>query len=375
MNMRSLTKNSLIIVLLALVSGAIFYQVAVSAPKQEEQKPGAIVQRPVPTAQVEPFVQKQQLSFPGNVQARERVELAFNVPGQIVEMNVKEGVAYKRGDLLAQLDQRDFQNNYDAAAANARRLAKEFQRIERLLKQQVVSQAEYDSAKSAHEVAQAELSIMKKALDDTIILAPFDGVVARRYVDNFQHIKEKEEIFSYKDISLVEVAVEVPETIVARTELRAISGLAVTFDADKSRTFPASIREFSLQSDPVTRTYRLVAAVTPPAGLNILPGMTATVAADVAAIDASDERGDNSLFTVPVEAVFEDGNKAYCWLIPKDGGFPEKRQVELGILHNGGVVISGGLQVGDNVATAGLASLDETLQVRPLATNWEGLDG
>lgn len=366
----------LMIAVLTLISGALFYQVAVSGNHSSGEVQEKMVMRPVPTVAVISYVQSQSLTFPGHVQARNRVELAFNVPGQIVEMNVVEGATFTKGEVLAKLDQRDFKNNYDAAEANAIKLEKEFKRIERLLGKEVVSQAEYDNAKSSHEVAQANLSIMKKALGDTVIRAPFDGVVAKRYVDNYQHIKENERIFSYKDISFVEVAVEVPERIVARTKLKSLSEVMVSFDADKVRSYPAAIREFSLQSDPITRTYTLVAAVMPPENLNILPGMTATVAIDVASIARKiDQAKQSEFFTVPIEAVFEDNSKSFCWIIPKEGGYPEKRQVELGELHNGGVVLRSGVKAGDNVATAGLASLDETLLVRPLAANWEGLDG
>ncbi len=376
MIMKKTPKNMLAVAIMTIAFGALFYQVAISANAENPQEVVTPVMRPVPTVQVKPYEQVQKISFPGHVQASSRVALAFNVDGQIVEMSVREGVHYKKGEILAKLDQRDFQNNYAAAEANARRLEKEFSRIEKLLVKEVVSQAEYDSAKSAHDVAQAELNIRGKALDDTVLRAPFDGVVAKRYAENYQHIKENDNIFSFKDISSVEVAVQVPERIVARTNFSTVGQVEESFDADRAHHYPAKTKEFSPQSDPVTRTYQLVVDVTAPETLNIFPGMTATVFVEINSIDGGvvKEFRENA-FVVPIEAVFADGSHSYCWVIPSEGGNPEKRQVEIGVLNNQGILLLSGMKAGESVATAGLAFLHESLLVRPLAVNWEGLDG
>lgn len=376
MIMKKTPKNMLAVAIMTIAVGVLFYQVAISANAEKPQEAVTPVMRPIPTVQVKPYVQVQKISFPGHVQASSRVALAFNVDGQIVEMSVPEGAHYKKGDILAKLDQRDFQNNYAAAEANARRFEKEFNRIEKLLVKEVVSQAEYDSAKSAHDVAQAELNIRGKAMDDTVLRAPFDGVVAKRFAENYQHIKEKDNIFSFKDISSVEVAVQVPERIVARTSFSTVGLVEVSFDADRGHHYPARTKEFSLQSDPVTRTYQLVVDVTAPETLNIFPGMTATVFVEINSIDSGDvkEPGEN-VFVVPVEAVFADGRHSYCWVIPSEGGNPEKRQIEIGVHNNQGILLLSGMNAGESVATAGLAFLHESLLVRPLAVNWEGLDG
>lgn len=374
--MKKTPKNILFVAVMTIAFGALFYQVAISAHTEKKQDAVTSIMRPIPTVQVKPYTQVQNISFPGHVQAISRVALAFNVDGQIIEMSVHEGAKLKKGEVLAKLDQRDFQHSYAAAEANATKLEKEFKRIQKLLAKDVVSEAEYDSAKSAHEIAQAELSIREKALDDTVLRAPFDGVVAKRYVENFQHIKAKDNIISFKDISSVEVAVQVPERIVARTTFNNVSQVEVSFDADRERHYPAKTKEFSLQSDPVTRTYQLVVDVTPPENLNIFPGMTATVIVEMHSVDSEFTRGaEQPLFVVPIESVFADGGNSYCWVIPPEGGNPEKRLVQIGVLNNQGITLLSGINVGESVATAGLATLHESILVRPLAVNWEGLDG
>lgn len=374
-------RNVLLYAILVGALGTLTSQVVMSDNSEETQAVSktSILPRPVPTAQVRFFKQVRQLSFPGKVQAHSRVELAFNVDGQLVESNIVEGARFKKGEVIARLDRRDFQHSYDAAFANTKRLEKEYARVKKLHSQKVISQAEYDIAKSNHDVAQAELRIRKKAIQDTVLLAPFDGVVAKRYAQNYQHIKAKDSILSFKDISLIEVVIQVPERLMATTTPGAAQEITVIFDADREKACPGTLQEHSLQSDPVSRTYDTVIGVNPPESLNILPGMTATVHVNI--LKSRSEYSESAVLNVmgnllvPVEAVFKTGGKAYCWVIPKKGGKPERRQVQIGELRNEGFIIAEGIAQGEHVAIAGLHALHEELNVRPANEKWEGLDG
>lgn len=373
-------KNVILLAILAGALGTLTSQVVMSTNSDDSNNESLTFKqaRPVPTAKVRLFEQSKQLSFPGTVQAHSRVELAFNVDGQLVESHIVEGARFKKDDVLARLDQRDFRHSYDAALANTERLEKEFERVKKLHQQKVISQSEYDVAKSNHDVAQAELRIRKKAIQDTVLHAPFDGVVAKRYAQNFQHIKAKDSILSFKDISLIEVVIQIPERLMATTNPGAAEEINIIFDADKKKAYEGKLEEHSMQSDPASRTYDAVIGVNPPGELNILPGMTATVNINISnsleQIESTDSTSIDTLI-VPVEAVFRSDGNVYCWVIPGKGGQPEKRPVEVGELRNEGILITEGLAVGEHVATAGLHALHEELNVRPANANWEGLDG
>ncbi len=374
-------RNAILFAVLAGALGTLTSQMVLSN-NSVVSKNGSIkseLPRPVPTAQVFLFKETRQLSFPGTVQAHSRVELAFNVDGQLVESNIVEGAPFKKGEVLARLDQRDFQHSYDAALAKTRRLEKEYDRVKKLHDQKVISQAEYDVAKSNHDVAQAELRIRKKAIQDTVLHAPFDGVVAKRYAQNFQHIKAKDSILSFKDISLIDVVIQVPERLMATTAPGAAKDITVIFEADREKAYQGNLKEHSMQSDPVSRTYDTVIGVNLPEAMNIFPGMTATV--NIKILKKYSENpyttGSTSIggFIVPVEAVFRSDGNVYCWIIQKKGGKPEKRRVEIGEMCNEGILIRQGLAKGEHVAIAGLHVLHEELNVRPANDNWEGLDG
>jgi len=331
--------------------------------------------RPVPTAIVQDALQEKKRLFPGTVQAQSRVEVAFSLDGLLVELNGQEGKNVMKGEVLAKIDQRDFLHAVDAAKANFLRAELEFTRTKILQKRNVISQAEYDNAKTTFDVARAELRIREKALDDTVIVAPYDGVVAHRYVENHEHIKKQAPVLAFKDISKIDVVIQVPEGLIAHGGTDAFRDILVNFDADGERWFPGEVREFRVLSDPITRTYEVAVSVMPPGDMSVLPGMTATVSVTTS-MTSERYKTVQSIRFVPVEAVFggSDGN-SYAWVIPETGGAPRKTKITLGALCEGGIEIIDSLETGQRVAVSGVHSLRENMQVRPVRDGREGLDG
>ncbi len=345
------------------------------AKNAEDAAPPASKLRPIPTAAVCPLSGVCVRQFPGNVRATRRVQLAFSVPGLLEELYAQEGTAFRAGNVLARLDQRDYQHALDAARARYTDSQKHFARLTSLRLQNVAAEAEYDEAQAAHDVAKAELRSREKALEDTVLRAPFDGVVARRYVENHEHVEARQPILSLQDISVIEVVIQVSERLIARSGAANLGTLQVRFDADAERWFDAEVREFSVESDPLTRTFDVVVGLAPPADLEILPGMTATVRAR--ASESVDVRnGEDQRVLVPVEAIVRDPDgETYAWIIDPLGGAPRKQPVDVGILHENGLEILSGLQPGQHVAIAGLHTLRDNLLVRPMVAGGEGLDG
>ena len=345
-----------------------------TANSQTESLTEQTLARPIPTTFAEANVSHEARMFPGSVQAKKSANLAFSQDGLLIELNGREGRMVQKGELLAKIDQRDFQNNYDAAKANYEQAKADFRRTTSLMERNVISQAEYDLAKTNHDVAKAQLNIQKKALDDTLLVAPYDAVVATRFVENNEHIKAQTPIIAIRDISEIEVVVQVPERLMALGAIGDFKDIWVNFDADKNRWFPGDIKEYSVQSDPMTRTYDVTVRVESPHGLEILPGMTATVRTLLKGAEELSMVGNSTI--IPNQAVFagSDGT-SYAWIIPEESGKPVKQAVVLGALSDKGVVVLDGLEPGTRIATAGIHKLSEEMLVRPMKKGEEGLDG
>jgi RND family efflux transporter MFP subunit len=314
-------------------------------------------------------------SFPGLVKAKSNVELAFSVDGVLVELKARESRRVRKGEVVARLDERDFRNAHDAAKANFLRSDSEFRRASTLHKKDVVSQSEFDTAKATVDVARAEFEISKKAIEDTIIVAPFDGLVAQRYVENNEHVKKYTPILALKDISEIEIVIQMPERLMAQSGIHKFKDIKASFDIDNNQWFPCKVKEYSVQADPVTRTFEVAVSLQAPDDLKVLPGMTATVKASTAST-LNENHTVSALALVPVESVFADSEgKSYIWRIPDTRGKPQKIEVTLGAMNGDSIELMSGLEPGVRIATAGIHSLSENMLVRPMKDGGEGLDG
>lgn len=122
--------------------------------------------------------------FFGHVVARETVDLAFQVSGQIVEFPLEEGANVARGDLVARLDLVPFELALEQAEANSAQAQRTLDRY-RQLEGNVVSPTAVQDAETQVELASVALRNAERALDQATLVAPFDALVASRLVPNF----------------------------------------------------------------------------------------------------------------------------------------------------------------------------------------------
>jgi RND family efflux transporter MFP subunit len=332
------------------------------------------VVQPILTARAISYDPKLSFTFPGKVKAAQRAELSFQIPGQIELLNILEGQKVKKGALLASLDKKN--HLYTARAARARYKAskQDFHRASQLYQDKVISKAQFDTALSAHDVARAELSIKEKALADSRLIAPFDGLVSRRYVEKKEHVNKGEPVLLLQDVSGIEVEVQLPEQLVARGGADILDQLTVRFDANPDLAFPARTMELRMESNRDTRTYALVIRLPSPANMHILPGMTATVSGIVK--QSGETKSHLSPVLVPVEAVaFDPDGTPYVWIVEPQTQRAQKQQVIIGPMHDNSIEVSKGIHADDLVAIAGLHTLNETTRVRPMKKGKKGLEG
>jgi len=325
------------------------------------------VVRPVKTMVVGSASSDFQRTFTASVRASDRVELAFQVPGKLIELPVKKGQLVNQGDLIGRLDPRDYKSNLQSAQAEYDKAVANFKRGDELVEKGFISRTDYDRLRARRDVTSAELDKAKKAFEDTSLKAPFGGVVAQRFVENFTEVRAKQKIISLQDSSLLELVVYVPEHIVALMRQggpRDVKLLA-TFNAIPGEQFPLSIKEFSTQADAKTQTFEYVLTMPRPEGRNILPGMTANV--HVSRTDLDDSQVTASV-TIPAIAVFADKeSQSHVWIIKQPDNTAHARKVTTGNLSGSDQIeILDGIKSGEMIAIAGVSQLREGMQVRPV---------
>lgn len=310
-----------------------------------------------------------QRTFTASVRAADRVELAFQVPGKIIELPVKKGQQVSQGDLIGRLDPRDYKSNLKSAQAEFTKALANFKRGDELVKKGFISKTDYDRLRARRDVSAAELDKAKKALGDTELKAPFAGVVAQRLVENFTEVRAKQKIVSLQDTSLLELVIYVPEHIVAIGRQggpgQGNANFLASFNAIPGEQFPLTIKEFSTQADPKTQTFEYVLTMPRPEGRNIQPGMTANVHASRKDLDESQMAAG---FTIPAIAVFADEkNQSHVWIVKQPENTVHARKVTTGNLSGTDQIeIISGIESGEMIAIAGVSQLREGMQVRPV---------
>jgi len=398
---------------------------AVGCKSQNAPRPESI--RPVRTLVVAAGGANRTRMFPGKVEASKRVELAFQVPGLLVELPVAEGQKVTKGELIAQLRPDEFQarlstlqGQHDRARAALRalqagerpeqrlrleaqvraaeaRLANariEFERSSRLVQTRAISRSDFDLSETAYRVAQEDYNAARQLLEkgtiareedieaqeaevrglegrvveaniqlaDTSLRAPYDGVIAQRFVEQNQNVTAKQPIVKFQDVDEIEIVVDVPETIMAADLSTAdIVEILATFSGAPGIQFPAHIKEIAQRADPVTQTFQVRVAMKAPQGVNLLPGMTATVTLTYHRSGVLGQR-----ILVPIAAsVKESSGEQVVWVVEPDQTV-RRRPVRIGEAEGGQIEIVDGLAPGDRIAVAGATFLREGMKVRDL---------
>ena len=312
--------------------------------------------------------------YPGTVEAAERAELAFEVPGLIVEMPVVQGQWVRRGQLLARLDARDYEAQRDADAASLEAARADYRRYQELYAADAVTLQELQLRQAQFEVAEARLRTSQKAVDDTRLVAPFAGRVARTFVDAFQNVLGKETVLLLNDDRNLEIVIAVPEAdaLVARQAVGA-TGTPLQIEAEGSvstfpdRRFPAWLTEAATQADPVTRTFEVTFGFEPPSDIALVPGMTARMV-----VRRLGQPG-TTVQRLPANAVFAaDDGQTSVWKVDPVAMTVSRAPVEVGAMFGAEVEVVGGLVDGDLVAVTGVANLREGDPVRRLESRQGG---
>ncbi len=279
----------------------------------------------------------------------------------------------------------------EAELANART---EYNRHARLLRSNAISRAAYERTRTAYQVAQeaqrsarqmlqkgmvarpeeidAQQGVVRGLearvvetniqLEDSTLHAPYDGVIAQRFVEERQNVRAQQPIVRFQDVDEINIAMDVPEAfMVADIRSADIVQMLAEFSGAPSLQFPVRITEIAQAADPTTQTFRVRATMKVPPEVNLLPGMTATVTLTYRRAGILDNR-----ILVPVSAVFkESSGQQVVWVIGPDQKVT-RRPVKIGAPAGGQIEIVDGLQPDERIAVAGVSFLRDGMQVRDL---------
>ncbi len=300
--------------------------------------------------------------YPAIIEAATSRDLSFQVGGLLQELPISEAQEIQEGDLIAKLDQRDFKNNLDSAKAQFEIAEEEYQRAVRLAKEDAIARSALEQRKSQRDVAKAQLDSAEKALSDSVLRAPFTGVVAKVPAQKLQAVQPGSPIATIIEKDGLQAIVNAPASLVAQANNRTDKKGFVLLDAAPAERIPAEFKEITLEADPTSQTFAITFSFQPPENLIILPGMNATMELSSFMNEAE---GNNKKVEVPLGAVLSDGEKQYVWVVDTDMMTVSRREIVVDDSIGETILIKEGLKPGETIAGAGASYLAEGMQVRP----------
>lgn len=300
--------------------------------------------------------------FAGMATADDAVNLAFKISGQIMSVDVSKGDYVKKGELLARLDPRDVELQKAADRSQFERAKSQYERMQRLLDHEAVSQQEYESARAQYVQAQSAYENSKDLLSETNLRAPFGGVIERTYVDTYQRVQSGQTILRLVNPMSTTVEFTMPEKSLPLLFDSTIR-FSVTFDNIPNRQFVARLDTYAkTSSDASGFPVSLKIERDEAERYRISPGMTCQVM-----MHTQGKGARQSTLVVPLSAIYAPASGGeYVWRVTSDGRV-KLSPVTLGEVYGRDMVsITSGLAAGAEIVTAGVYKLRDGDSVKPI---------
>lgn len=315
----------------------------------------------------------------GSLRAEETVAVNPKVNGRVVEILVNIGDAVTAGDLIARLDddelqqqlqQREAALEVNQAVVNQRELELRNQgtmldRAKGLAESGLMSAEELESSQTRYDVAQAQLNLARAQLvqaeasaaeigirvDQTRILAPISGLVGRRHVDPGAMVNASTSLATIVKLDTVKLVAAVPERDVSKVAAGATGTIYV--DAIPGRSFRGEVARISPLLDPQTRTAQIEVVV---------PNPEHELKAEMFARLELDFGSKRDALRIPRQALVVRGEQQGVFVITDD--IARFREIQIGLAEDDWLEITGGIAVGETVATMGANLLRDGDPVR-----------
>ena len=203
----------------------------------------------------------------GIVEPSVTLAIAPNLAGHLVEVNVDEGQAVVKGQILARLKDQDLRSNLAELQARLGFARSYYQRLQAINQHNLVAKLDVDRAKADLQAAEAAVKRADAQRDFMTLPAPADGLIIRRDAEIGQFINVGQAIFHLSCCAPLRISAQVDEEDIAKVYV----GQTVVLHTDDlpGEVLHASVSEITPKGDPVTRSYRVRMRLENPGNLKI----------------------------------------------------------------------------------------------------------
>lgn len=319
---------------------------AKKAAMKKEVEPVSVI-----TLSLKPRRLEDKINLPAQVEPYEDLWVKAEVPGQVIKVIVQEGQTVTNGQVIVQLDDRDYRTRLARIEANYQLAKLDYDRNAALVKKKVTSLAKLDSIEAQLKDLEAQVSEAKLALSRTEIAAPISGRVNEIETRLGDFVAVGDPVARILQLDPVKVTVGVPESDVAA--IFDLDEAEVIIDALNKRRVKGRKIYLSRQPRTLARLYDLELRVPNPDS-RILPGMFARAELVKAVFKRA--------LAIPLYAVITQSEDRFVF-VEKDGR-AQRRNIQLGILVGWQVQVTSGLKPGERAIVVGHRFLDNGQAVK-----------
>ena len=325
------------------------------AEKQSTEKAITKALTNVMTMELVPAMVMEKLSLPGVAKPWISLEVVSEIRGKVVNKKVIEGRHVNKGDVLAVIDQSDYQNAYDSALASYDSAQATQKRLIALVKKNFVTQSQLDDAVAQVKTSMADLENAKLNLSRCTIVSPMEGIVDRVHIEPGSFLSSGDPVALILQIDKLKIEVGIPESDV--DAVRKLKTFNMKIDALDGKTYTGVYHYLYKTADSMARLYKLEIKVDNTDG-QILPDMFVRVKI----IKKQDPQG----IAVPMYSLVNH-NKDIGVYVEKDG-IVRFRPVRIGFQDGWKTQIPEGLEPGEKVVVVGHRIIEDGERVNVTKT-------
>lgn len=333
--------------------GGLLVLFALAACGKEAPPPPLVIAAPIPVRVTiaTSDTNDGRLAVSGTVRIKRETALAFNSPGRIAAILVREGDRVSQGQVLARLDPTGVDAAQASAKAEAVRAAAEFRRLQTLFDKGWVTAQRLDSARAAAAAANARVEQTAFDVGLSVIRAPSSGTVLRRPAEPGQIVNPGATVLIIGETDSGHV-LRVPLADADLARLRLGQAASVVIPAIGPTPVAGRVSEIGARGDDGSGTFRVEIAL--PALPGLRSGMIGKAVIRLAGDRASEPAGVAGSVIVPATAVFSArADEGFVYVLDTTSNQVKLRQVSLGGITDAGVTVISGVAPGESVITSG----------------------
>ncbi len=315
---------------------------------------------------VEPQTLEHTLPLTGTLTPFTEATVKAKVAGELIAVSVREGESVKQGQVLARIDPTEVlarvaARRADLAATRAQLDWADKNRASQkaLLDKGFIAQTAFDNVKSNYDVAvaklratEAELTLAQKALGDSVLVAPFAGIVSQRHAQPGERVALDARVVSLVDLSRLQLEAAVPPAAIGQVRI----GQPINFRVEGfgEREFAGRIERINPAATAGSRSISVYAVIDNRESL-LRGGMFAQGALTLSRVE--------HVLTVPASAVREEIGQTFVYGI--EDGLVKRKNVKIGTPDAAGrVQVLEGLAAGERIVRVNLGNLREGATAR-----------